>query len=269
MLVSVQNWCRPENIEEALQVLKKGEVIPYAGGTSFHRGGKIPVTRFVDLRKLGLHYINETDEYIAIGACTRFSDIANYSLNTSFTSLKEACSIAASPSLRNLITIGGSLASKPAWSNIQSPLLALDAKIEIAGENQGEYRVEDFLKNRLLTGRSLITKVSIPKTTGRSAYLRYSRTAFAYSTADTAVYVNTENEVIKLIRIAVGNLRSTAKRLHQIENDLTGMKLNDGIINDLSKDLEDILKSVYSKVIDFKINIAKTLIMKSLKKLCR
>jgi len=265
MLVSIKNWYRPESITEALSLMKKGMVIPYAGGTSFHRGGKITATGMIDLRKLDLDFIHETESGTTIGACARFKDIANYNLTDGRKILKEACSLAASTSLRNLITIGGSLASKPIWSNIPAALLALNAEIEIAGGNAGKFGIGKFLDEKPLDGTSLITKVFIPKSPGVGIYYRYSETKFDYSLIDTAVYLELKNVEIETIRIAVGNLLPKARRLYNLEESLKGLPINSERIADLVDKLEinPISSSIASK--EFRSNLVKVFIKRAFK----
>jgi len=265
MLVSIKNWYRPESITEALSLMKKGMVIPYAGGTSFHRGGKITATGMIDLRKLDLDFIHETESGTTIGACARFKDIANYDLTDGRKILKEACSLAASTSLRNLITIGGSLASKPIWSNIPAALLALNAEIEIAGGNAGKFGIGKFLDEKPLDGTSLITKVFIPKSPGVGIYYRYSETKFDYSLIDTAVYLELKNVEIETIRIAVGNLLPKARRLYNLEESLKGLPINSERIADLVDKLEinPISSSIASK--EFRSNLVKVFIKRAFK----
>ena len=265
MLVNVKNWYRPESIPEALSVMKKGRVIPYAGGTSFHRDGKITATGMIDLRKLDLDFIHETESGTTIGACTRFKDIANYDFTDGRKILKEACSQAASTSLRNLITIGGSLASKPPWSNIPAALLALNAEIEIAGTKAGKFGIEKFLTEKPMDGASLITRIYIPKSSGFGIYYRYSKTRFDYSLVDTAVYIEVKDEKIETIRIAVGNLLPKARRLHNLEESLKGLSINSERIADLVDKLEidPISSSIASK--EFRSNLVKVFIKRSFK----
>ena len=265
MLVNVKNWYRPETITEALTIMKKGRVIPYAGGTSFHRGRKITVIGMIDLRKLDLDFINETESGTTIGACARFKDIANYDFTDGRKILKEACSQAASTSLRNLITIGGSLASKPLWSNIPAALLVLNAEIEIAGTNAGKYGIEKFLTEKPMDGTSLITRIFIPKSPGIGIYHRYSKTKFDYSLVDTAVYIEVKDEKIETIRIAVGNLLPKARRLPNLEESLKGLPINSERIADLVDKLEinPISSSIASK--EFRSNLVKVFIKRAFK----
>ncbi len=265
MLVNVKNWYRPENITEALSVMKKGRVIPYAGGTSFHRGGKITATGMIDLRKLDLDFIHETESGTTIGACARFKDIANYNFTDGRKILKEACSIAASTSLRNLITIGGSLASIPLWSNIPAALLALNAEIEIAGTNAGKFGIESFLSEKPLDGTSLITQIFIPKSPGIGTYHRYSKTKFDYSLIDTAIYIELKNREIEIIRIAVGNLFPKARRLHNLEESLKGLPINSERIVEFVDKLEinPIFFSIASK--EFGSNLVRVFIKRAFK----
>jgi len=235
MIKSVRRWYRPDSVTAALELLSKKRVKPYAGGTSFQRGGNPDIHAFLDLRQLPLHEIKEQAGDIEIGALVRFSDLARYSFPDARAILSLAVSQAASNTLRNLITIGGSLADHPAWSNLLAPLLVLEARIKVAGAAQEYYPLPQFLQEKIGDGATLITGVHLPPAPGCGAYRRWARTRFDYSIVDVAVYLECRQNRIQSARLALGNLWATARRIPEIEARLTGRDLRDPELPELLK----------------------------------
>lgn len=225
MLVNIKQWYRPESLAEAVEFMHLPGVVPYAGGTSFHRGGQKNISGLIDLRRLGLNYINETPEATIIGAAVTFNAISRQAWSDGRIILRQALSRAASHSLRNLITIGGSLVARPSWSNLSSALLVLDAKVEVVGEESGIFSVEEVLQNGMLKNKSLVIKIIIPTSSGEGCYFRYARTAFDYSIAEMAAYWEIENQRVKTFRLAIANLLPVARRLPEIEAQIIGRNI--------------------------------------------
>jgi CO/xanthine dehydrogenase FAD-binding subunit len=260
MISSVREWYRPQSLEDTISVMKKGRVIPYAGGTSFHRRGRQNITGLVDLRGVNLDYQQETAEGTQLGAMLRFRQLVASSWQDGRIILKQATAQAASQSLRNLITLGGSLTFRPAWSNIPTALLVLDARIELYGSQAGSYPIAEFLKTRLLDGSSLITQVIIPAAPGKGFYRRYSRTHFDYALLDLAVYAEIKDNRFDLLRIAAGNMYPVARRLVGMEKVLTGLPVDsDQIAEKIKLFKPDSGSSPYTSVA-FRENLCKTLL---------
>ena len=138
-------WIYAESIEESLKYIEMGYTI-HSGGTGIlmtrkkHRGFvypmKVPEMKLMDCR-----------ERIELGGMLSFNEVINFLSDCSPDHiLVSSLSRAATTPLRNRITIGGSLAFAPVWSDLIGPLVCIDAKVRIEGKNKGIYSVEEFLK---------------------------------------------------------------------------------------------------------------------------
>ncbi|MFA5729501.1 MAG: FAD binding domain-containing protein [Candidatus Neomarinimicrobiota bacterium] len=254
MLENIKEWFRPESIAETIEIIKSGNAIPYAGGTGSRSARALGL---IDLRRLNLDYIREENDWVAIGAGTSFNKIANYQWSDSRHILALALGQAASNPLRNLITIGGSLAFRPAWSNVPTPLLALGASVKVAGAPATEYPIADFLHLKR-NSKFFITEVKVPPAPGYGVYHRFARTRFDYAALDLAVYIAIRSDTIEICRIAVGNLIPVARRLTELEKNLTGLKISDSGISEILKavDLKPLKNSNFSR--EFLLNMLKT-----------
>ena len=88
---------------------------------------------------------------VELGACTTFADAAAYleSLDGECI-LAKALGSAASTPLRNRITMGGSTALFPVWSDLVGPLIALGAEVELTGTNPGLFPVARYVDEKEL-----------------------------------------------------------------------------------------------------------------------
>jgi CO/xanthine dehydrogenase FAD-binding subunit len=113
----------PQSVDEAVGLLGAGVLL--AGGTSVmpHIG---PTTSLVSLRRVGLSGIERDGDTLTIGAATTLARVGR---EVPF--LHDAIESIASPSIRNLATIGGNLFAHQPHGDLAACLLALDARVSI------------------------------------------------------------------------------------------------------------------------------------------
>jgi len=232
-------WYFPENIEEALDLIKLEGVIPHAGGTAILKSRLLERIRgLVDLRKLPLNYFNEQDGEVEIGAMQTYGDVIENLWQIDRDSiLIKALYQAASTPLRNRITVGGSVSYFPVWSDIMGPLIALDAKVTLLGENAGVYDIREFAKNRLLRKNSLVKEVKFKRDTWRSYYFRAARTSFDYAAFTISILAKKEKNSVSDVRIVVIGCARKFNRLEDLERELIGRKIQDLNFHEIVKDV--------------------------------
>jgi CO/xanthine dehydrogenase FAD-binding subunit len=112
----------PTSLDEAVGLLGQGTII--AGGT--HVMPRLePTQSLVSLRHAGLGGIEEDGDTVRIGATTTLAEVGR---RVEF--LREAIESIASPSIRNLATVGGNLFVPQPHGDFAVCLLALDAQID-------------------------------------------------------------------------------------------------------------------------------------------
>jgi xanthine dehydrogenase YagS FAD-binding subunit len=111
-------YTRPETIDEAIGMMSAG-TRPLAGGTdllTLMKGGIVEPDALLDIKRLSdlsREIVLEGDE-ILIGALATLADIETSPvIREHLPALAEAASLAASPQLRNMATIGGNVLQRP------------------------------------------------------------------------------------------------------------------------------------------------------------
>ncbi|MCF8304652.1 MAG: FAD binding domain-containing protein [Bacteroidales bacterium] len=232
------SWFYPENTKEAVELLQSQDVLLHGGGT--HLSGKklSGYHKLVALHKLPLSYIIQEKGFIRIGSMTDYHTIAEKLKQLSPGHiLSKSLSRAATTPIRNRITIGGSLYLAPNWSDLTGPLLALDAEVELEGPTAGVYSVEDYLVNRELKEKTLITEIIIPDMSRESWYYRETRTENDQPAFTISILVQKEKALINDVAIAITGHTGRFMRAGTIEDRLRNRPLGqidlEGIANSL------------------------------------
>lgn len=150
---------RPEDLKETLDLLKQPDTFPLGGGTLLSKPGPAPI-KVVDLQALGLNALTLKGNALEIGATVTLQqllespDVPN--------TLKAAIKLEAPLNIRNTATVAGTLVTVDGRSTFTTVMLALDAKVMLAGE-EASISLGEFLPLRPdnLRGK-LITAFEIP-----------------------------------------------------------------------------------------------------------
>ena len=108
----MSGYARPGSLDEALALLESDGAVPFGGGTDLagqvDRGIRAPAM-LVDLRRAGLATIEAEGEGVRIGATVTLAELAASPHVAPYAAVATAASLAASPLLRNMGTVGGNL----------------------------------------------------------------------------------------------------------------------------------------------------------------
>ncbi|HET6550323.1 MAG TPA: FAD binding domain-containing protein [Solirubrobacter sp.] len=116
----------PTSVDEVVGLLGEGVLV--AGGT--HAVPRLgPDESIVSLRRAGLSGIDENGDELRIGATTTLAEVGR---RVPF--LRSAIESIASPTIRNLATVGGNLFVPQPHGDLAVCLLALDARVEREGD---------------------------------------------------------------------------------------------------------------------------------------
>ncbi|MBU8912498.1 MAG: FAD binding domain-containing protein [Spirochaetales bacterium] len=220
--MSKVTWVYPKSVDELTECLKN-DTRPHGGGTGFMRN--VPQSgSLADLSGVGIASVRVTDGSVRIGGAATFTAAASaIAAARPGHIVARALYDAASPALRNRITIGGSLALFPPWSSVVGPLVALDAELTIVGATTGTYPVSEYIGNRELGAETAITEIRADASREwESHWYRFAPTHFNYPLFTVVVLTELDGTSISDCRIVLTGNRGRFKRLEAVENEIRG-----------------------------------------------
>ncbi len=229
-------YLRPSSVKEAIGFLKDygEEARVLAGGQSL-----IPIMKLrlasphvlIDIGRIpGLSFIREEGDVLRIGAMTRHRDLEQTSLvRNRYTLLADAAHSLGDPQVRNLGTIGGSVAHADPASDWGAALLAFDTKLVVTGpKGSRTLSIVDFFREPFVTAlepTEVLTEIRIPKTAAGSggAYLKLKRKTGDFATVAVAAQVELDGRgAIAKARIGLAAMGPTPLRARRAEEHLIG-----------------------------------------------
>ena len=264
------NWFYPENITDALELIKTGQAIPHGGGTNL-TGKKLKNEQgFLSLDRLSLHYVKKEEGKIKIGAATDYASIAQKVSELSPGHiLSKSLSRAATTPLRNRITIGGGLRLAPNWSDLIGPLVALGAEVNLEGAISGVFPVSDYLTQKELKSQTLITEVILPDQEWESWYYREGITQNDHPGFTISILIRREEDTLKNFRIVITGHTKRFKRITKVEEALKGRKINQLELNGIAAGLELKFASAKGMSSDYIRHLAETQLERGLHELLK
>lgn len=182
--MEISTLVRPQSLDEAYALLTEKKAFPIGGG-AWSRMISRKVETAVDLSALDLRYIRKTGGQIEIGAMATVRDIeVSPELQQAFGPLfNRTVRHIVGVQMRNIITAGGTVAGRYGFSDLNTTLLALDAKIFLYRE--GEVDFASFLTNRK-NGPFLIEKIILDTEGSKGAYQSVRNTNSDFPILNTA-----------------------------------------------------------------------------------
>jgi carbon-monoxide dehydrogenase medium subunit len=186
-----------------------------------------------------LRGITRQGDQIDIGALTTHAELASSAdLRAAAPALSEAAAMIGDPAVRNRGTIGGNVAHADPASDLPTVLVALNARVIVAGPNgQRSVPAEEFFTGIMMTAledNEILTAVQVPVSVrGQgSAYEKFSHPASRYAVIGVAALVSMKDGKCAAARVAIGGLLPSARRVTAVEGALTGKALSDATIAD-------------------------------------
>jgi len=239
MLPAPFEYHRPSALEEAVQLLSSlDEAKVLAGGQSL-----IPLLKFrfaapahlIDVNRVpGLDGIREEGGFLRIGALVRHNEMAESDLiSARYPTLAAAAPQIADPIVRNLGTVGGSLAHADPAGDWGAVMLAVGASV-VARSTRGEREIPiaDFLQDiftTALTSDEILTEVRVPVPDPRAggAYLKLERKVGDFATVAAAVHVSMDDGTIGRAGIGLTAVANKNIEPAEAESALAGKEPNE------------------------------------------
>jgi CO/xanthine dehydrogenase FAD-binding subunit len=212
LLKHFRQYLRPSSLEEAVAMRRAvgPKSLYIAGGTTVVPFASKGVDVLIDITGLGLDGTGDHGDVLSVGATTKLAELLHPDFKTMVPAIHRAASVVGSPLLRNMATLGGSLAGIFLPSDVGVAMLAAGAQIHLTGEARRTVAIDDLLGEGWLSGYDLITEVRIAKRRlGRGVgFAKFGRGEVDISLVCAGVAVEMSDGAIKELRIAVGQTGS-------------------------------------------------------------
>lgn len=239
-----RDFFQPDTLIKALQLRRDHEASALlAGGTDFivaMRADRSPEGSIIDLSKVReLKGIEVVGDSIRIGPMTTFAEISDSKLlRDKADMLCKAAETVGSPQIRNRGTIGGNICNASAAADGLTPLLCLDAAVELqslSADGTVNFRVlslEDFIidsKKTALKGNEILTGIMFKQPLSDVLYSFKKigrRNALAIARINGCCVIKLNNNQIQSIAFALGASTSKPERIRDAEEFLAGREFN-------------------------------------------
>ena len=234
------DYLAPESLPEALDMMSdRPEAIPLAGGTDIlvqMKEGRRSVEALLSLKRVPELHRSEHNGDLILGAAVTVGRIAaDQQIMGDYTALGMGAGMIGSVQVRNMATIGGNLCNAAPSGDTAPPLLALGARVIIAGAGmEREVPIEDFFLEpgrTLLNPGELLKEIVVPLPHGKngSCYLRHlRRTRKDIATVGVAAAVTLDEDgTIASARLGLGAVAPVPMRAAGAEGLLPGNTLTE------------------------------------------
>jgi carbon-monoxide dehydrogenase medium subunit len=244
---------RARSVEEAVALLGKhgDDAKLLAGGHSL-----IPLLKLrfaqpkhlIDVRKIpNLSGIRQDGGAIVIGAATTHAQIERSPvIERTLPILSEAAHVIGDPLVRNMGTVGGSLAHADPGADFPAVMLVLGAELRATGpRGQRTIPADSFFLDILTTAlapNEVLTeiRIPIPRAGTGGAYAKFRHPASGYALIGVAALVTRESggEILHA-RVALTGVGTRAARARAAEQALTGKEADEALIADAATRVTD------------------------------
>ena len=220
-------------LQETLTLIESGDRKVLAGGMSLIPLMKLRLAapgEVVDIGRVpGLGGISETDGVVRIGAMTTHHEVESSPvIRAKCPLLGETASHIGDVQVRNMGTIGGSVAHADPAADYPAALQALEAKIVLKGvKSERTVSAEDFFIDTFTTALEpgeIVREVIVPMDGGDTGtnYQKVLQPASGFAIVGIAVRVRKSGGKISMARIGVTGLANKAYREREAEKALEG-----------------------------------------------
>lgn len=211
-MFALKEYITVKSLEEAYELLNQNKNNVILGGLLWMKMGKKNYNKGIDLSKLGLDTIIETETEIEIGCMTTLRQIeTSQAINKYFDGiLGESVKNIVGVQFRNCATIGGSIYSRFGFSDILTALLALDSYVHLY--EGGIIPLDEFVNMNIK--KDILVKIIIKKDGRRGSYKSHRITSTDFPVLAISISKYKENWKISIgARPNKGKLAVNAAKL--------------------------------------------------------
>ncbi|HVQ77085.1 MAG TPA: xanthine dehydrogenase family protein subunit M [Candidatus Binatia bacterium] len=229
----------PGTIKEALDLLGKfkDEAKVLAGGHSLIPAMKLRLARpghLVDISKIsGLRGIKEAGSTIVIGAMTTHHDIESSPvIKSKCPVMTQVAGLVGDPMVRNLGTIGGSLAHADPAADWPASIIALGAEMVMEGaKGKRTVKADDFFKGLMTTAvgpDEILTEIRVPACGPNvgASYMKFPHPASRFAVVGVCAVLTLDGGKVAKAGIGITGAGTSATRAKGVEAGIVGKTLD-------------------------------------------
>lgn len=259
--MEINNYYVAKSLDEALMVFKQRSDNYLIGGGAWMKNSLKQINELIELSHLVSSEIINNADFIEIGAMCTLHQLSQYPLlNTMYDGIiAQACQLVMGITIQNIATIGGTIMGSYAFSDLLTPLLAIDCILNF--HHLGKISLSDYL---LLTHheKDILLSILIEKKNSKGYFHKVSRTALDFSILNLAII--RENHQFKIVvgaRPGIATFANEANRFLSsnliIDKDIL-MKASQLAANELS------FSSNFRAQAEYRKSLAQTYILRGL-----
>ena len=264
--MEIVNYFKAKTVEEAYEKLLENPANIIIGGGAWLRLSSKVVNTAIDLEYVGLNQIIETKTSIEIDAYVTLREVEKNKILLNLFSgiVNKGINGIMGVALRNIVTVGGSIAGKYSFSDFITPLLALNTEVEMY--KAGLMSLEDFLKFKTKE-KDILLKIIIKKEDVLGYYYKMKKTGLDFAVINVSV-----TNTAEYIKIVVGARPSIAclalKAMEYINNQKSiTAEVIEETVNIASQELKFGTNSKANK--EYRLELAKVYIRRGLKEVTK
>ncbi len=225
-MLNVKEYLKPRELHEAWDMAKGAKSLYVSGGLMVAQL-KTSLERLIDLKSLGLDEIEEKEGYIKVGANVKLSELTKDEMLSKMYDgfFVRFMKNVGSTQIRNMATIGGSVAFRLGWSDVITALMMLRAEVEIFNGKIERMPIEDYIS--MSRSKEIVTAIFLPIENGKVAFEKFSKSTFDIAVLNVGINLSFENGKIKKSVVVVGSRPMISTRAREVEEFLIGKTLSE------------------------------------------
>jgi CO/xanthine dehydrogenase FAD-binding subunit len=231
-MLKIGAYHSPTTLAEAVNLLAEDGRTVIAGGTDLLVNPRymVGIREVVDIRKLGLDYIREENDWLHIGAGATMRTVARHPKIQKLAQgiLARGAAVCGSPNIRNMATLVGNVASALPSADTPPSLLALDVQAVLVGlQGVRIVPLDSFFVGpaKSVRERELIRELRIPLDNVdrlQGGFYKIGRTSEDISMVNAAATLIFKDGIITAARVVLGAVAPIPLRITLAEEALIG-----------------------------------------------
>ncbi len=199
-----------------------------------------------------LKFINETDEFVEIGASTVVTDLLeSETINNLFPNLYKHIKLVSSTPIRNMATLAGNFVNASPIGDMTVWFLALDAEIILSepsavadglSQKTRNIALKDFYlgyKQLAKTENEFISKIRFRKDFTHFSFEKVcKRTYLDIASVNTGISLKMSDDLIENAHVSIGGVFATPLYLRKTSEFLNGKEINETTVSEAAEILQ-------------------------------